>query len=99
MCSEESDHMQSVQHSGAGGASQPKPCLVFKAAGFNALIREGTGYTGRVAHEYKSTASKLLGGNNTDRRDAYVSIQKNLSSRGCVFLTLNAGAKKCNRHA
>lgn len=63
-----------------------KPCLVFKAAGFNALIHEGTGYTDRVAHDYKSTASKLLGGNNTDRRGAYVYIQRTSRKDMCAFV-------------
>lgn len=42
--------------------------LVFKAAGSNALIHEGTGYTDREAHDYKSTDCKLLAGNNTGER-------------------------------
>lgn len=58
---------------------EPKPCLVFKAAGCNALIHEGTSYTDTVAHDYKSTARKLLGGNNPDRRGACV-------HRGCMCL-------------
>lgn len=71
------------------------PCLVFKAVGFNALIHEGTGCTDRVAYDYKSTASKLLGGNNTDRRGAYVYIQRTSALCVCVcvlvFLALNMG--------
>lgn len=75
--------MQSVRHSGAGGASQS---LVWysKQQAFNALIHEGTGCTDRVAHDYKSTASKLLGGNNTDRRGAYVYIQRTSAQGVCV---------------
>lgn len=61
--------MQSVQRSGAGGAA-PEPCLVFKAAGFNALIHEGS--DGEHRREYKSTANKLLRGKNSDQRGAYV---------------------------
>lgn len=80
---------------------KPKPCLVFKAAGFNALIHEGTGYTDRVAHDYKSSASKLLGGNNTDQRGAYVYIQRASAQDVCVcILSLKYGYKrKCNLHA
>lgn len=48
------------------------------------MIHEGTGCTDRVAHDYKSTASKLLGGNNTDRRGAYVYIQRTSAQGVCV---------------
>lgn len=69
--------MQSVRHT--------EPGLVFKAAGSNALIHEGTGCTDSGAHDHKSTAGKLLGGNNTDRRGAYVYIQRASAREVCTF--------------